>query len=68
MRQPRQVAFGSGASAASRIADEVDPHVEVVGLVPTRDITSVAVTFGAKVVLNNVLLAGLAADRRKSAP
>ena len=36
MRQPRQVAFGSGASAASRIADEVDPHVEVVGLVPTR--------------------------------
>jgi hypothetical protein len=68
MRQPRQVAFGSGASVASRIADEVDPHVEVVGLVGTRDITSVAVTFGAKVVLKNALLAGWAADRRKSAP
>ena len=68
MRQPRQVAFGSGASAASRIADEVDPHVEVVGLVPTRDITSVAVTFGPKVVLNVCCWPGLAADRPQSAP
>jgi hypothetical protein len=51
-----------------RFLDEADPHAGVVGLVPTRDITSVAVTFGPEFVLKNVLLAGLAADRRKSAP